>query len=396
MVEKLLNKKIVFGTLTALILLSALGINYAAGVDGPQVRELSLQEAVELALRNNPDMEIAKLAVDKAEVEYEGAKDAADDWEVENVQTYELGLLKWVKPKATEVALSIAEKNRELAEKSLKFSVENAYYNVLKAEKNLAVKREGLKYFQDQLKIAETAYKIGTKARVDVTTIEAAAAAYQAQVASEENAYRTAVMELNRITGLDLDTPLKLTTRFAVEKIGSSVKLDETIAEALADNIEMLTVKKTLELKQVEYDVAKKFYGGGVTVYDTAKIEAQSAEAKLRKQELATRSVVRQSYLTLLALEKMVDWQAKEVEKARENYRIFVLKYEAGLATSLDVKKATIDLEQAEANLSDTIYRYNLLKSQFKYRLFSTTAAGQAAGSAGAASGGPGSSGSSS
>jgi len=140
--------------------------------------------------------------------------------------------------------------------------------------------------------------------------------------------------------------------------------------------------------------VAKKFYAGGVTVYDTAKIEAQSAEAKLRKQELATRSVVRQSYLTLLALEKMVDWQAKEVEKARENYRIFVLKYEAGLATSLDVKKATIDLEQAEANLSDTIYRYNLLKSQFKYRLFSTATAGQAAGSAGSASGGPGSSGS--
>lgn len=371
MQTKIIRKKAVIGILVTLILLAVAALN-AIGIDGPKIKELSLQEAVDLALKNNPDMEIAELGVQKAQVQYDGARETAGDLSVEDVQTYEYGLLKWVNPKAAEVGLNLAKKSRELTENSLRFSVENAYYNVLKAEKNLQIKRENLKYFQEQLKIAQTAYKIGTKARVDVSLIEAAVASYQALVTDEENKYRAAVMELNRITGLDLDTPLKLTSTFALEKISGTVKLDETIKLALADNFEIYSVKQDVELKKVQYEVANKFYGGGVTINDTAKIDTKIAEAKVRKQELATTSVVKQSYLSLFTLERMIDWQKKEVEKAQEIARVFALKYEAGLVTSLDVKKATIDLEQSQQNLTETIFKYNLLKSQFKYNLFTT------------------------
>lgn len=373
MAENRLQKKIITGLLFAIVLLAVAGINYAIGVDGPKVHELSLQQAVDLALKNNPDMEIAELAVQKAEKQYKGAKYSADSIETEDVHTYEAGLLKWVNPKAAEVGLTLAKKSRELSENGLKVSVETAYYDVLKAERNLKIKRENLKYLQDQLKIAQTAYKIGTKAKVDVSVIEAAVAAAQAAATSEENTYRVAVMELNRLTGLDLDTPLKLTTQFTVEKISGTVNLEETIKEVLADNYSILSVKSDLEVKKVQQDVAKKFYGPGVTVHDTAEIDAKIAEATVRRQELALTAVVRESYLSLFTLEQMIDWQTKEVEKTRENARVFALKYQAGLATSLDVKKATIDLEQAESDLADTIYNYNLLKSRFKYDLFTAT-----------------------
>ncbi len=369
MIQRLIEKKIAVGILVTLILLTVAGINYAGGVDGPKVRELNLPEAVDLALKNNPDIELADLAVKKAQNEYDGAVNVANGLEYDYVQTRETGIVKWVTPKASEVALVLAKKRQELAGKTLRFNVENAYYNVLKAEKNLAIKREGLKYFQDQLKIAEVAYRIGTKAKVDVTMAEAGVAGYQAQVTSEENNYRVAVMELNRITGLDLDTPLKLTTQFSVEKAGDSIKLDETLKKALVDNVEILSVKKNQELAVVKYDVNKKF---GITLYDTTEIDKKIAEANVRKQELATTVVIKQNYLTLFALEQMIDWQTKEVEKAKENARIFLLKYKAGLATGLEAKKAAIDQEQAEENLSETIYKYNLLKSQFKYELFSS------------------------
>ncbi|MCL4442301.1 MAG: TolC family protein, partial [Firmicutes bacterium] len=127
---------------------------------------------------------------------------------------------------------AIAQKNKDLTPKRLMFSVEKAYYDVLKAERNIEIKRENLKYFQEQLKIAQTAYKIGTKAKVDVTTAEATVASFQSQLTSEENTYRGALMELNRIIGLDLDTPLKLTTQFTLEKMGNSIKLAETVKQA--------------------------------------------------------------------------------------------------------------------------------------------------------------------
>jgi len=365
-----LTKKLFLGFLVSALMLSAFGINYAVGVDGPEVKTISLEEATELAMQNNPDMEIENLAVEKAQIEHDGAKATAKRMDEENVSTYELGQLKWVKPKAKEVALVLAKKQKDLTEKGLKLDVEKAYYDVLKAEKGLEIERTGLKYFQDQLKIAETAYKVGTKAKLDVTTAEAAVAGYQASVTRAENTYRTSVLDLNRIIGLDLDTPLKLTSKFAVEKAGDSINLEETINQALEDNIGILSARRNLEVSQVQYDVVKKFYVRGVTVYETAEIDKKSAEASVRKEEVATRASVRKSYLTLFSLEKMIDWQTKEVEKARENARVFMLKYEAGLATGLDARNAARDLETAEQNLTNTIYDYNLTKSKFKYQIF--------------------------
>lgn len=372
MTGNLLKNRFVFIILVSLVLVGVVGANFAVGDSGPKVEELSLNQAVDLSLKYNPDIQVADLEVKKAEAELKNAKYTAGKIKTDTVNSYELGLAKWVNPKAYDNALVMAKKSSEVTRKTVMFNVENYYYNVLKAERNLAIKREGLKYIQDQLKIAQSAYKIGTKAKLDVNTIEAAVASSQAQVVSEENNYRVALMELNRIIGLDLDTQLKLTTKFAVEKTGNSIKVDETIKKALEDNIEILGVKTSQELAEVKYDVAKKFYAGGVTIFDTAKLDSGIAEAKVKKQEQATISAVRQDYLTLFSLEKVLDWNNKEVVKAQENARIYRLKYEAGLATSLDVKKAAIDLEQAKVTLADTIFNYNLIKAKFKYELFSS------------------------
>jgi outer membrane protein len=372
MVQRLLGKKPVICFLVTLMLLAVIFITHAIGVDGPKVKELTLQEAVYLAAQNNPDIELAKLAVQKADIEYYGALSVADKMDTSYITNYQTGAIKWISPKATEVAFVLAKKGNELADKRVRLNVENAYYNVLKAQKNLNIKREGLKYFQDQLKIAQTGFKVGTKAKLDLTTAEAAVAGYQAQVASEENNLRVTVMELNKLIGLDLDTPLKLTTKFNMEKVGDTIKIDETIKKALVDNYEILSVKKNQELKKVQFETAQKFYGGGVTTYDTAVIDQKSAEASVRKQETATTMAVKQSYLTLFTLEKMIDWQTKEVEKSREIARVYLLKYKTGMATSIEVRKANLDLQQAEASLAETIYKYNIIKAQFKYELFSS------------------------
>ncbi len=384
----LFRKKFIIGLIVTLVLLTAVSINYAIGVDGPKVKGLSLQEATELALKNNPDLELAKLAVDRAQVEYDAADDAAyilykSLKEGKNPETYELGKVLSYYPVLRKNALTLAEKQREFAEKKLMLDVEIAYYNVLKADKSLAIKREGLKYIQDQLKIAQTGYKIGTRAKIDVTSMEANEASYQAQVTSGENDYRKAVMELDRITGLDLDTPVKLTTQFTVEKTGNSIKLDETIKEALADNLDILRNKKSQESNEALYKVADKYLGQGATSYDTALIDVKIGKAGIRKQELATTAAIKQSYLTIFNLEKSIDWQTKEVEKAKENARVFSLKYNAGLATALEVRDANISLEKAQESLFGKTYDYNILKSQFKYGMFSGAGSMSSAGAAG-------------
>lgn len=376
MIVKLIREKAIIGVLFAMFLLTVFGISYATGVDGPIDKSLSLADAVDLAAKNNPDIEIANLTAEKVKVEYNRAKKTAEDIDADYVYTYDLALIKWFTPKSAENNMVLADKSKQIRERETKYSVESAYYNVLKSQQNLTIKRERLKYSQDQLKITQAAYKVGTKAKLDVNTAEAGVASSQAQVTSEENNYRIAVMELNKLMGLDLSTPLNLSAKFIVEKTGSSIKLDEVLDRAREDNIDILTVKSTQELSKLKYDLAKQYYVAGVSIFDTATIDAKIADASVRKQDLATTSLIRENYLTLFTYEKTIDYNIKEVEKAQENARIYLVKYEAGLSTSLDAKNASIDLEQAKETMSETIYKYNLLKSQFKYELFKPISGG--------------------
>lgn len=354
-----------------LISISLFGAGIVKAQKGPQAKEISLQQAIDLALKNNPDMELAKVDVDSAQVAYDGAKYTADKLEVENVNTYEMGQLKWVVPRKTQQGLTLAKEKQKLKEKSLKLSVEQAYYSILKNAQILEVKKATLKYSQAQLKIAQDSLKVGTMAKGDVIGVEALVAASQAGVSKAQNDYDIAVMEFNKLIGLDLNTPVKLTGSFEFVK-AEDIKVEEAVYEALANNIEIVTVNEDLAVKQVEFEVAQKFYAGGVTSYDTAKIAQKAADIKVKKQQLDTTLAVKKDYLTLLSLEQQISWYKKEVEKQQENQRILVLKYKAGLATGQDVKKATIDLEDARQKLAGAIFDYNTLKSKFKYGLFSS------------------------
>lgn len=352
-----------------LVSVSLLAAGLGTAQNGVPVKELSLQQAIDLALKNNPDMELAKIDVDSAQLSYKGAKDAADDVDADTISTLQTYQTKWITPRQRQKSLTLATEQQKVDEKTLKVNVEKAYYNVLKNLQILEVKKATLKYSQDQLKIAQDSLKVGSMSKGDVIGVEATVAAAQAGVTKAQNDYDIAVMEFNKLVGLDFNTPLKLTASFEFVK-ATDIKVEEAVYDALSSNLAIISVKEDKVVKQLEFEAEQKFYGGGVTSYETAKLAQRSADIAVKKQELDTTLAVRKAYLTLLATEQQINYNKKEVEKLQENHRILVLKYKAGLATGQDAQKATIDLEDARQKLVGAIFDYNALKSAFKYGLF--------------------------
>lgn len=241
-----------------------------------------------------------------------------------------------------------------------------------------------MNYAKDQLAIVQNSYQLGTVAKSDVLAVEALVAASEAGVTSAQNDLSLAVMKLNELIGLDIDTQLKLTDKFEYVPM-KDVNVADEVYKALQNNIEIISVRENQAVKEKEYEVARKYYSGGVVYFDKAKLDAEAANVAVNKQEVATTLAVKQDYLSLKALEKSIAYKQKEVEKQREVVRIDMLKFKAGLLTNQDVKKSTIDLETAEQGLTELIYNYNQLKSKFKYGLFISGSTAGASSSAGAA-----------
>lgn len=384
MPARLSNKKVTFFiTAMLLITLAVGGITYAQST-GPQVKELSLQQAIDLAMANNNDLKLARIETKKAERDLVLAEKNADDIDLDKMNTYDLGKLKWVAPRAAQMAVTLAREKEKVTEKSTKLAVEGAYYNVLKAEKMLQIKKDTLNYAKDQLAIVQNSYQLGTVAKSDVLAVEALVAASEAGVTSAQNDLSLAVMKLNELIGLDIDTQLKLTDKFEYVPM-KDVNVADEVYKALQNNIEIISVRENQAVKEKEYEVARKYYSGGVVYFDKAKLDAEAANVAVNKQEVATTLAVKQDYLSLKALEKSIAYKQKEVEKQREVVRIDMLKFKAGLLTNQDVKKSTIDLETAEQGLTELIYNYNQLKSKFKYGLFISGSTAGASSSTGAA-----------
>ncbi len=347
------------------------GITYAAST-GTGVKDLSLDQAVKLGLENNYDLKLSELDLTTAERAYSAAKDVAKEISGDKISSYSLAQTKWVSPRSAQMNLTLATKKLAQAQKQTQVYIEEAYSNVLKAQKLLTIKQDSLNYAQQQLKIAQDSYKLGTVAKSDVVSAEALVASYQAALSGALNDLSINTMKLNQLIGLDLDTKLKLTSALSYKPMNDT-DINVHLNNALKDSVDILTVREQQAVKELEFEMAKKFYAGGVLAYDNSEIAAQQANIKVSKTEVATALLVKTNYMSIKSLEQQIAWKQKEVEKQQETLRVTLLKYKAGLATSQDVKKATLDYETAEESLTELIYSHNKLMTSFKYDLFSAS-----------------------
>lgn len=371
-----MNKTLKLVAVGALVISLSTGGIVTANTGTPNVQNLSLEQGIDLALKQNPKVELAQIALTSAETTFNLAKYKADGIRSEKVQSYLEGRTKWVDLRQSEAGITLKKAESQLTEKTVKLDVEKCYYDVLKAEQLLKIKRASLQRTKDQMKISEANVKAGTMAKGDLIGIEALLAKTEAEVTAAENQYQIALLNFNKSIGNDLDAKVKLTTKFVFEK-AKDIDYNASLKDALDNNLSILSVKENLAVKEKDLEVAEKFFSSGVATYDQAQLARKEAEVKVKQQIQDTSLAVKQSYLNMLATEKMIGAYTKNADKERENLRIILLKYRAGLVTNLDVSDANLRLEEAEQKVTETMYQYNLAKASFKYGIFQTgTASG--------------------
>jgi len=353
-------------------------------------RKLSLEEALRLAEENNPDFKLAELEKDRAGIEADQAENTADKIK-DAKETYGLGytvedaLVVFVNEKQKKALDTIAEKSYEAAKKGLELQIVQKYYAVLEAEKMLEVKQAALERARQQLKQARVAYEVGTVARTDLLAAEVGMSSVEAELTSAQNDYRLAVIELNRVIGLELDTPLELTSKVEFESLGE-VDLDEVIEQAMEERLDIVSKREMKAVADENYRVCKGYSAANTYVARLAKIDAEKAAVELEKTKKAAVADLTSAYLNVLAAEKALKALQGSVKLAEENMRLTSLRYEVGLATTLDVLNASEKLSEVQAQYVQALFRHNLAKLSFETAKITNVPLGAMGGTGGAQS----------
>lgn len=385
--------------------------------------DLSLQEAVNMALMQNTGLKITQKGEETAEASLQKARgsnavsvSASDTLgtskgsDSERSDSNRLGISaslplysggkNQADIKSAELGVRVAGLSTERERENLKLDVVKAYYDALEAQKTVTVRQETVDKYQEHYINVSQLYAAGAKARIDVIRSSVELSDARQELIKAQNSCEVNLATLRNYLNMDRAEPLNLTTDFSYARFDRD--MDACIDYAYRHRKDMLIDQYKLEQKEqavksakagqlpsvklnIGLDQSNAFHPSGSSVqsasasvglswniFDSGITDAEIRSAEtdydmarlnlLQDAETIDLSV-RKAYYNMREAEKRFHSTKDAVHQAEEDAYIAREKYRAGEGLMLDIIDAQEALSKARLNYISAQYDYARYKA---------------------------------
>jgi outer membrane protein TolC len=288
-----------------------------------------------------------------------------------------------------------------------------AYYDVLLAAQQITVHEASVNLLQKEMEDQQRRYNAGTVPHFNVLRAEVAVANEKPLLIQARNNYRIAKNNVSNLLGYNLprdiweDIPLRLTD--TLEAVPYEVNLPDAIQQSLSHRTELVALRKTEELQQLNIVNAKAGYKPTVQVFAgynwfnaqftppttlehdingwnagaqlswdifdgllthgkvvQARALHEKSQTDLADQSRQIELQVRTAYSDFIEAKEVLDSQEKVQEEADEALREARARAEAGTGTQLDVLDAETSLTQARTTNVQALHDYAAARAKLE------------------------------
>ena len=390
---------------------------------GAQAADLSLQDAINMALAQNTGLKVTQKGEDTAKYALEEAqgnngvtvglsdslstsKTSGSDRQDSNSLSLSgkmplySGGKNQANIKKAKIGVESASLETQRAQEVLKLNVIKSYYDALEAKKTVGVRQETVDKYQEHFTNVSQLYAAGSKARIDVIRSQVELSNARQNLIKAENSYELELADLRNYLNIDRSEPLNLTTDFSYlafdRDMGACIdyaysnrkdllvdknklaQQEQAIKAAKAGYLPSLNLSLGLNENQRFHPDSDNSHGASATlgmswnIFDSGITRAQvkSAEtnrdiAKLNylKDKEQIDLDVRQAYYNMREAEKRFNSTQDAVHQAEEDAFIAREKYRAGEGLMLDIIDAQEALSTARLNYISAQYDYARYKA---------------------------------
>ena len=389
-----------------------------------EAADLSLAQAIEMALSQNTSLKVTQKAEDTAAAARKEAKGnngasvessdglstskksgnphkAGNSLSISGSLPLYTGGKNQANIKRAELGVETAALTTDRERENVKLDVVQAYYNALEAKKTIDVDQESVDNYEAHYTNVSQLYSAGSKARIDVLRSSVELSNARQTLIKAQNAYEVDIAKLRNLLNIDRSEPLNLTTDFSYDKF--DIDMDSCIAYAYRNRKDLLVDQYNLDRAELAVTAAKAGFkptlslslgagqnnnfnpnstssqdvSAGITaswnVFDSGvtKAAVQAAEASrdtaklnLVKDQENIDYALRQAYYNMREAEKRFNSTGDAVNQAEEDYYIAREKYRAGEGLMLDIIDAQLALSQAKLNYISAQYDYARYKAE--------------------------------
>lgn len=302
-------------------------------------------------------------------------------------------------------------------------NVQVAYYDVLLAAQQITVHEASVNLLQKELEDQQHRYNAGTVPRFNVLQADVSLANERPNLIQARNNYRISKNNLSNLLGYNLpheiweNIPLQLTDK--LEAIPFDVNLPDAIEQAMNHRSELVALRKTVELQQLNIVSAKSGYKPSISVFGgytwnnsqfidpgdlaytlhgwnggaemnwdifdglathgkvmQAKAEYEKSKTTLADEARQIELQVRTDYSDFIEAKEVLDSQKTVQAEAEEALREANARSEAGTGTQLDVLNAETSLTQARTTQIQALHDYETARARLERAIGSDLIAG--------------------
>lgn len=348
--------------------------------------ELSLDESIALALKNNPTVKMAEADREKAAWavrEFQAGqgptlsythtdsrtspapsattpnpvvRDNFDNKLRLSLPLYTGGRVEGLVGQAR-ADLQVADLGLVKTRQQLKLDATTAYFNVLQTRNLLQVSQESVDNLTAHLKNVQAQYEVGTVAKSDVLRSEVELANAQQNLIKAQNNYDLAVASLNNVIGLPLDGAIKLKEELKYDKL--ALALDEGVKYALRNRPEVIQGEAGVTRAREGVKVARSGWLPSLTVGGTKDwndTEFPGSKNHNWSVDLTASLTVFDTHLTKSKVKESEAGLTKAAEQARQT--------RDGVA--LEVRQAYLSMKEAEKRIDTSQVAVAKAEEDFK------------------------------
>ncbi|MFN3870484.1 MAG: TolC family protein [Aquificaceae bacterium] len=379
---------------------------------------ITLQEAVDLALKNNISAKLSLLDIQKAEENIKRARagilpqvslsytytrlggDLAFGFTPKNRHSYLFEVDQTLFNYAVFESLRLSKEQRELQSliygdtaREVAFQTKQLFYALLYKREVVRLLEENLKYWEENYRQVEAKFKAGILPKVELMRARAQWEGSKAELESARTDYQKSLEDFKRFIGYEGDIEPQGELKYFEHKEEDYEKL------LLERNTTIKVAKKSLEVLQRAVQVQRAQYYPSLEAFatyqgSTARVgsdermlkgytfgarlnykifdgflrEANVAQAKidllkqmesLRDVEKGQRTELSKVLLDLRSLKEQIRAAELTLEASKESLKLSTERYKYGIATQLEVLDAVSNYNNALKNYYYLLYLYN-------------------------------------
>ncbi|KUG02536.1 hypothetical protein ASZ90_020168 [hydrocarbon metagenome] len=347
------RKRLLSITSIGLLLVLFLSAVTPVAANTDTARELSIEEAVAMALEASKILEKNTLNLESV---YDNLQDAQDEWNeawtiYPDMEQYYVAFLK------ARYSYTSALTNEQIQKESIALETRSKYYNVMRSSKNLEQKNKELELVQREHYIVQSKYQFGLTDWSDLRHAAASLADAEASVLDAKNSLDSAYRSFNQLIGLDESSTPALTevpvfTGLEVENVES------TVIDIINGSPDIYLSDENIKL----LELVVKYTDSS----DQDKLNLKLAEISRVITTTESINALINVYNSIVSLEKSYSIEQDKLENAELELKYTKLKNSVGLVSNTEVLNAELALMKQQNNLFAILCQHQLLKIEFE------------------------------